>query len=88
MPLPQSQPELLDTLFQQVGCAYLSDLKNLRYRPQLRAALFGIAPETFPYSQWLGAARYLLGGAEDTGASAQLRQSLLDSLSAPEDPST
>lgn len=51
--------ELLETLRQQVDCAYMSDLHTAACRAPLRAALQGLDAAAYGPEAWYGAARYI-----------------------------
>lgn len=51
---------LLDTLWETVGCLYLSDLRLPDNHEKVRQAIRELRPEDYPPAEWQDAAHYLI----------------------------
>lgn len=71
------QEDLLDVLWHQVGCAYLSDLTNAWCAPKLVNCLQDIPPNQYPLRAWLDLLHYVTGGAEQFQTEEETRTALL-----------
>ena len=78
------QADLLDALFIQASCIYLSDLKYLNgwQRVRLARTLEQVPPDAAGLKEWNDALRYLSDGPPQTTAEAA-RERLIQALSQP-----
>lgn len=51
--------ELLDTLAERVGCTYLSDLRQPKYRREAVSLMKTLRRKDYPATEWCAAAAYL-----------------------------
>ena len=72
---------LLEYLSLQVGCMYLSDLPQLKYRFCIQHALRGLSPECFGLKEWNDAAAYITRQDCSFKTADEAWQFLLDSTS-------
>ena len=68
---------LLETLWRQVGCLYLSDLRTEPYNRLARLAAQTLRAGDFAVQEWNDAAEYLLGRGAGGYLSAEAAQRAL-----------
>lgn len=73
---------LLDELARRSGCLYLSDLRGVDNRTELRKALFEIPEDQFQLEEWNEAAFYLLGTKERFKTAGDARRAIDSALRA------
>lgn len=78
--IKNSKADLLEQLAKIVGCEYLSELKEYRYRNSICEAVKAIPFYSYPAAEWNQAIRYLLCQYHGFDAE-EYRKSLMDSLS-------
>ena len=81
--MKQSAGDLLETLQQEVGCLYVSDLRLCPEARRKLCCILTVVPlKQFPIDQWREAYRYLTG-EEYRGSSESLPQRLIQKLQGP-----
>ncbi len=75
--------DLLDTLQQEVGCPYLSNLHEPLWAEALLRVVGGIADETYSIEQWRSAAGYITGKDYSCQTTADVKAQLYAQLSRP-----
>ena len=55
----EQREELMDALYQAMGCTYYSDLRCDTYRRRAIRFAAGLSPGAYPLAQWQDAANYL-----------------------------
>ncbi len=69
--------DLLDYLWREAGCAFLSDLHFSGCLPRLRSVLQQLDAAQYPLQQWQEAIRYIAGTEQEFSYPETARQFLL-----------
>lgn len=73
--------DLIDALYERVGCDYISSLRNPRNYPAIALVISRMEPEDYPLRQWQDAAHYISGQNEIFHSSSEARAFLKSFLS-------
>lgn len=70
--------DLLEFLYTETGCAFLSDLHCPEWLPQIKEIIQRLDENQFTAEQWLEAARYISCQKVEYVRASDIRQFLLD----------
>lgn len=73
--------DLIDELYEQVGCDFISSLRNPRNYPAIFVVLNRMEPKDYPLRQWLDAVQYISGRTENFHSSSEAWEFLKSFLS-------
>lgn len=71
------EKELLLVLSEKAGCMYLSDLKYVADKSQIKSELEQLPPQDFPLEQWNDAVKYLTGQDKTFDSAIEAKEFLI-----------
>lgn len=75
-----SKSGLLEQIAEEVGCLYLSSLREVRLYPKIRKAVKRLEESEYSQHEWEDAVSYITGNSRKFSTSVEAKQALLQYL--------